>query len=89
MIPGWCWVKCTKRVLGGMRPDFTDPDWPRRKLFYQAFSGQGDNGTASTLAKMMGNVTFGSVAGGNRNNKTWITLFPALVVDFLRKPFNK
>lgn len=29
-----------KVVLGGMGADFTNPDWPRRKLFYQALSGE-------------------------------------------------
>lgn len=27
-------------VLGGMGTDFTNPDWPRRKMFEEAFSGQ-------------------------------------------------
>jgi pimeloyl-ACP methyl ester carboxylesterase len=29
-----------KGVLGGMGDDFTDPEWPRRKLFYRALSGE-------------------------------------------------
>lgn len=29
-------------VLGGMGTGFTDPEWPRRKLFYKAFSGEGE-----------------------------------------------
>ncbi|QHT71275.1 alpha/beta hydrolase [Rhodocytophaga rosea] len=32
--------KVNKVVLGGMGADFTNPDWPRRKLFYQALSGE-------------------------------------------------
>lgn len=28
-----------KAVLGGMGTDFTNPDWPRRKLFYRIFNG--------------------------------------------------
>lgn len=28
-----------KAVLGGMGTDFTDPEWPRRKMFYRALSG--------------------------------------------------
>jgi pimeloyl-ACP methyl ester carboxylesterase len=28
-----------KAVMGGMGTDFTDPEWPRRKLFYRALSG--------------------------------------------------
>jgi pimeloyl-ACP methyl ester carboxylesterase len=29
-----------KGVLGGMGDDFTNPEWPRRKLFYTALSGE-------------------------------------------------
>jgi pimeloyl-ACP methyl ester carboxylesterase len=32
--------KVNKVVLGGMGADFTNPEWPRRKLFYQALSGE-------------------------------------------------
>ncbi len=28
-----------KAVLGGMGTDFTNPEWPRRKMFYRALSG--------------------------------------------------
>lgn len=28
-----------KAVMGGMGTDFTNPEWPRRKMFYQALSG--------------------------------------------------
>jgi pimeloyl-ACP methyl ester carboxylesterase len=28
-----------KAVMGGMGTDFTNPEWPRRKLFYSALSG--------------------------------------------------
>jgi pimeloyl-ACP methyl ester carboxylesterase len=28
-----------KAVMGGMGTDFTNPEWPRRKLFYRALSG--------------------------------------------------
>lgn len=28
-----------KAVMGGMGTDFTDPEWPRRKMFYRALSG--------------------------------------------------
>lgn len=31
--------RVTKAVMGGMGTDFTDPEWPRRKMFYQALSG--------------------------------------------------
>lgn len=31
-------VKCG--VMGGMGAGFTDPEWPRRKLFYRALSGE-------------------------------------------------
>lgn len=27
-------------VIGGMGTDFTNPDWPRRTMFYKAFSGE-------------------------------------------------
>jgi pimeloyl-ACP methyl ester carboxylesterase len=30
----------SKVVLGGMGADFTNPEWPRRKLFYKALSGE-------------------------------------------------
>jgi hypothetical protein len=29
-----------KAVLGGMGADFTDPEWPRRKMFYRALMGE-------------------------------------------------
>ncbi len=28
-----------KAVMGGMGTDFTDPEWPRRKMFYRALAG--------------------------------------------------
>ncbi|WP_245623992.1 alpha/beta fold hydrolase [Flavihumibacter petaseus] len=28
-----------RAVMGGMGTDFTDPEWPRRKMFYRALSG--------------------------------------------------
>lgn len=32
--------RITRAVIGGMGLDFTNPDWPRRKLFADAFSGE-------------------------------------------------
>jgi pimeloyl-ACP methyl ester carboxylesterase len=32
--------KINKAVLGGMGADFTNPEWPRRILFYKALSGE-------------------------------------------------
>ncbi|MBC7849611.1 MAG: alpha/beta hydrolase [Chitinophagaceae bacterium] len=32
--------RINKAVLGGMGDGFTDPEWPRRKLFYRALSGE-------------------------------------------------
>lgn len=32
--------KVTKAVLGGMGSDFTNPEWPRRILFYRALKGE-------------------------------------------------
>lgn len=32
--------RISRAVLGGMGIDFTDPEWPRRKLFAAAFNGQ-------------------------------------------------
>jgi len=29
-----------KAVMGGMGADFTDPEWPRRKMFYRALMGE-------------------------------------------------
>lgn len=41
-----------KAVLGGMGTDFTDPEWPRRKLFYRALSGD----SVPELAQMVNYV---------------------------------
>lgn len=41
-----------KAVIGGMGTDFTNPDWPRRKLFYRALSGD----TVAELAPMVNYV---------------------------------
>jgi pimeloyl-ACP methyl ester carboxylesterase len=32
--------RINKAVLGGMGADFTDPEWPRRKMFYRALMGE-------------------------------------------------
>jgi len=32
-------TRIKKGVLGGMGADFTDPEWPRRKMFYKALMG--------------------------------------------------
>ncbi len=31
--------RINKAVIGGMGTDFTNPEWPRRKMFYRALSG--------------------------------------------------
>ena len=31
--------RINKAVMGGMGADFTDPEWPRRKMFYRALMG--------------------------------------------------
>ncbi len=31
--------RISKAVMGGMGTDFTNPEWPRRKMFYRALSG--------------------------------------------------
>lgn len=41
-----------KAVLGGMGTDFTNPEWPRRKLFYRALSGD----TVAELAPVVNYV---------------------------------
>ncbi|MFL5741164.1 MAG: alpha/beta fold hydrolase, partial [Flavisolibacter sp.] len=41
-----------KAVLGGMGADFTNPEWPRRKMFYEALSGK----PVPELAAMVSNV---------------------------------
>jgi pimeloyl-ACP methyl ester carboxylesterase len=41
-----------KAVMGGMGTDFTDPEWPRRKLFYRALSGD----TVAELVQMVNYV---------------------------------
>jgi pimeloyl-ACP methyl ester carboxylesterase len=33
-------TRVTKTVLGGMGSDFTNPQWPRRIMFYEALSGK-------------------------------------------------
>ena len=40
-------------VMGGMGTDFTNPDWPRRIMFYKAFSGE----EVPELAATVKNVT--------------------------------
>jgi pimeloyl-ACP methyl ester carboxylesterase len=44
--------RITKAVLGGMGTDFTNPEWPRRKLFYRALSGD----TVAELAPVVNYV---------------------------------
>jgi len=44
--------RVTKAVMGGMGTDFTNPEWPRRKLFYRALSGD----TVAELAPMVNYV---------------------------------
>ena len=41
-----------KAVMGGMGTDFTNPEWPRRKLFYRALSGD----TVAELAPVVAYV---------------------------------
>ena len=45
-------TRVNKAVLGGMGTDFTDPEWPRRKLFYRALSGD----TVAELAPVVNYV---------------------------------
>jgi pimeloyl-ACP methyl ester carboxylesterase len=33
-------ARISKAVLGGMGADFTNPEWPRRKMFYKALMGE-------------------------------------------------
>ncbi len=42
--------RITSAVLGGMGLDFTDPDWPRRKLFAAAFAGNITEETQGAVA---------------------------------------
>ncbi|HEV7620606.1 MAG TPA: alpha/beta hydrolase, partial [Flavisolibacter sp.] len=44
--------KVRKAVIGGMGTGFTNPSWPRRIMFYEAFSGK----PAKELKPMMANV---------------------------------
>jgi pimeloyl-ACP methyl ester carboxylesterase len=44
--------RINKAVLGGMGTDFTNPEWPRRKLFYRALSGD----TVAELAPVVNYV---------------------------------
>jgi pimeloyl-ACP methyl ester carboxylesterase len=41
-----------KAIMGGMGTDFTNPEWPRRKLFYRALSGD----TVAELAPVVAYV---------------------------------
>jgi len=44
--------RVSKAVMGGMGTDFTNPEWPRRKLFYRALAGD----TVAELAPMVSYV---------------------------------
>lgn len=44
--------RVNKAVLGGMGTDFTNPEWPRRKMFYRALMGD----TVRELEAMVKNV---------------------------------
>jgi len=44
--------RVSKAVMGGMGTDFTNPEWPRRKLFYRALAGD----TVAELAPMVNYV---------------------------------
>jgi len=44
--------RINKAVMGGMGTDFTNPEWPRRKMFYRALSGD----TVKELEGMVKNV---------------------------------
>lgn len=52
-------------VLGGMSADFTNPDWPRRLLFYKALSGE----PVKELEGMVKNV---KARGLNTNVLAWL-----------------
>lgn len=44
--------RINKAVMGGMGTDFTNPEWPRRKMFYRALMGD----TVKELEGMVANV---------------------------------
>ena len=44
--------RINKAVMGGMGTDFTNPEWPRRKMFYRALAGD----TVKELKDMVKNV---------------------------------
>jgi len=48
-------------VLGGMGADFTNPEWPRRKAFYKALSGEGE-----VPADMQGAMDYIKSSGADR-----------------------
>jgi pimeloyl-ACP methyl ester carboxylesterase len=51
-------ARVRRAVLGGMGADFTDPDWPRRKQFYAALTGQAFEGAGADLPRLL--VHFGA-----------------------------
>ena len=48
--------RVNKVVMGGMGSDFTDPEWPRRKMFYRALMGD-------TVKELEGMVKYVKEAG--------------------------
>ncbi len=46
-----------KAVMGGMGTDFTNPEWPRRKMFYRALSGDTVQELAPLLQRIHNDTT--------------------------------
>ncbi len=46
-------ARVRRAVLGGMGADFTDPDWPRRKQFYAALTGEAFEGAGADLPRLL------------------------------------
>ena len=51
-----------KAVMGGMGTDFTNPEWPRRKMFYRALSGDTVSELAPLLKRIHNDTTLDQLA---------------------------
>lgn len=49
--------RISKAVMGGMGTDFTNPEWPRRKMFYRALSGDTVKELAPLLQRIHNDTT--------------------------------
>jgi pimeloyl-ACP methyl ester carboxylesterase len=72
-----------RAVLGGMGDGFTDPEWPRRKLFYEALSGQ-------PVKELEGMVKYVKSQGLDTMILAWLQQYqPSTVPAELKKVRNR